>query len=136
MKDFSLLYGPARTWLPIIAVAVLGVVVFLSQSSAEVGACGDGQVATAAGCPEPLVGDGQLLVDGDTPPPTARSIGLADGSDGAGGGAEADGSDDPWGQAPGSGREVPFVSLEPSPEPMTDAGEDLVRSAEASRDDG
>lgn len=117
MKDFSLLYGPVRTWLPVVAMAVLAIVVLLSQSAGSETDCPAGP---SSDCAEPLLGDPQLLGNGE-------GLDVAP----AGVSAEADtGSEpSPWDGFEPSSAEVPFVSLQPSPDPMTEAGQDLVRSA-------
>ncbi len=57
MKDFSLFYGPLRTWLPVVAVATLAMVVFVTQSGSSDAPCDPAAVE----CSEPLVGERQLL---------------------------------------------------------------------------
>lgn len=117
MKDFSLFYGPVRAWLPVIAMAALAVVVFVNQSGGSDAPCDP----TAADCAEPLVGERQLLGNGDgldTAP-----TGLPVDAD-----ADLDDEPSPWDAFDPSSSEVPFVSLQPSPEPMTEAGEELVRA--------
>ena len=119
MKDFSLFYGPVRTWLPVVAMAVLGLVVIVSQSS---GSDRDCTPSASAECAEPLLGERQLLGnDGDLDvAPAGSSTDRADRADPS-----------PWDDFEPDDGSVPFVSLQPSPEPMTDAGQDLVRSATA-----
>ena len=116
MRNFSLLYGPVRTWLPILAFVALAAVVFLEMSSSASDRGCDGP-----GCVEPLT-DGPELLRNDR--------GLDADADSRG----VDDEVDPWSRwAERSDRsepeEVPFVPLRPSPRPMTDAGRELVRDA-------
>ncbi len=120
MKDFSLLYGPARAWLPVLAIAVVAAVLVFSQGSDDATSCPDG--AASVGCGSPPPGERRLLV-------AETDGGLLSTSTEPGGAETSDADIDPWAPARQSDREVPVVSLEPSPEPMTDAGRDLVRSA-------
>lgn len=53
MKDFSLLYGPVRTWLSVVAMAVLAMVVFVTQTTGSDGSCDPGDAV----CAEPLFGE-------------------------------------------------------------------------------
>jgi hypothetical protein len=108
MKDFSLFYGPARGWLSVIALVVVGLMVVLTYPSRVGDGAGPGeaespiapaQVETFS-TPAPPVEPG-----GDAPAPSA------------------------WEGVERVGRDVPVVSLQPSPEPMTEAGRDLVRQA-------
>ncbi len=122
MKDFSLFYGPARTWLPVVAIAVLAMVVFVNQSGGSDAGCDP----AAADCAEPLVGERQLLGNGDGLDVAPAGLPME---------TEADDAPSPWDDFDPSTSEVPFVSLKPSPEPMTEAGEDLVRSNPTAADD-
>lgn len=120
MRDFSLLYGPIRTWLPIVAFAVLAVVVFLETSSSG----SPERTCEGSACQEPLQGERELLrnedgldIDGTVDPPADPT------TDGA--------EPDPWDRWSERSEpdEVPFIPLQPSPESMTEAGEELVREA-------
>ncbi|MEM9565705.1 MAG: hypothetical protein AAGA93_24000 [Actinomycetota bacterium] len=123
MKDFSLLHSRVRAWLPVLAMAAIGMILFLNQGSdgAEPD-CPAGGTAVSADCPVPLPVRGELLVDDQVPISSPMA-------------ADADDEPSAWDRATRSGRDVPFVSLQPSPEPMTDAGEELVRST-SGEDDG
>jgi len=122
MKDFSLFYGPVRAWLPVVAMAVLAMVIFVNQSG------GDAECDRAAAeCAEPLVGERQLLGNGEglDVAPAGLPMETED---------EAD-EPSPWDDFDPSTSEVPFVSLKPSPEPMTEAGQDLARTSPAAEVD-
>ncbi len=124
MKDFSLFHSPVRAWLPVLAMAAIGMILFLNQNSGAAGPdCPTDGSVVSADCPAPLPARGELLVDDRVP------IGSPTGAD-----ARPAEEPSPWDRATRPGRDVPFVSLQPSPEPMTDAGEQLVRSA--ADDDG
>ena len=115
MKDFSLLYGPARAWLPVIAIAAVAFVVFLTNGSSSSEPPCSGQSDCPAAVPaELLVDDGSGVVV-----PTRSEVEADDGDDGN----EVD-----WERTGRTGGDVPFVSLQPSPDGLTEAGEDLVRS--------
>lgn len=114
VKDFSLFYGPVRSWLPVVVMAVLGLIVFVNQSSSSEASCDQ----VGATCAEPLLGERQLLGSGD-------------GLDGPATPLAEDTEPSAWESFDPEDNPVPFVSLRPSPEPMTEAGEDLVRSAVA-----
>ncbi len=124
MKDFSLFYGPLRTWLPVVAVATLAMVVFVTQSGSSDAPCDPAAVE----CSEPLVGERQLLGNGDGLDVTPAGLPME---------SEVDAHEEPspWDRFDPSTSEVPFVSLQPSPEPMTEAGEELVRSTPAADED-
>lgn len=114
MKDFSLFYGPARGWLPVIAIAAVALVVFLTNGSSSEPPC-----VGRSDCPTAV--PGELLVDDGSGVvvPTVSDAG-------ADGGVGEDGVD--WDRTGRTGSDVPFVSLQPSPDGMTEAGEDLLRS--------
>lgn len=122
MKDFSLFYGPLRTWLPVVAMAALAMVVFVTQTGSSDAPCDPAAVE----CSEPLVGERQLLGNGDGLDVTPAGLPTE---------AEADDGPSPWDDFDPSTSEVPFVSLQPSPEPMTEAGEELVRSTPSAGED-
>jgi hypothetical protein len=132
MKDFSLFYGPLKAWLPVAAIAALAMVVFINQAAGSEADC---DLAASPGCASPLPGEAELLGNGDgldvapTGLPMERTEGGPD--------ADADDADDepsPWDDFDPSQSEVPFVSLQPAPEPMTEAGRDLARSNSAGED--
>lgn len=124
MKDFSLLYGPLKAWLPVLAIAALAMVVFINQASGSEAECGS---AASADCTQPLLGERELLGNGEGL--DLAPTGLPSATDDATGGDDpADDEPSPWDAFDPSSTEVPFVSLQPAPEPMTEAGEDLARS--------
>ncbi len=109
MKDFSLFYGPARTWAVIVGTALvaIGIAIF-SQSSSS----GQQEIETENSAQR---SSSQIQPEVEVEP--------ADEADDAVSDAAA-----AWARAPQSAADIPFVSLQPSPEPITDAGEELVSS--------
>ena len=111
MRDFSLLYGPARTWAAILGTAIVAVAIgFFVQGSANAQQ-GDQEIqaeaaANRSSSPDPADTDSAATPDG--------------------GDTDQDSSADRWSTAPQSAEDIPFVSLQPSPEPITEAGKDLV----------
>ncbi len=124
MKDFSLLYGPIRAWLPVVAMAALAMVVFINHAGGSDPDCDPAAVE----CAEPLVGERQLLGNRDGLDVTPAGAPMEPE-------AVVDEQPSPWDDVDPSTSEVPFISLKPSPEPMTEAGEDLVRASPGGGED-
>lgn len=125
MKDFSLFYGPLKAWLPVAAIAVLAMVVFINQASGSEADC---DLTASADCTSPLLGEPELLGNGDGLDVAPTGLPMEPTGDTTADDPAADDEPSPWDDFDPSDSEVPFVSLRPSPEPMTEAGEDLVRS--------
>jgi hypothetical protein len=111
MRDFSLLYGPARTWAAVLGTAIVAVAIgFFVQGSANAQQSDQEIQAEAAAnrssSPSPADADAAASTDGDETDQTSSA--------------------DRWSAAPQSAEDIPFVSLQPSPEPITEAGQDLV----------
>ncbi len=139
MKDFSLIYGRYRQLPLIFVVAVAAAaLVYLDRSANDDGAdcvagppgleavtCDDQPVRAVSGddLPVPLTGAG--CSQGGCPP--ARITGGEPGLDPNAGVVPTTAD---WSGAPEPGA-VPFIPLEPSPNPMTPAGRAMVAEAEA-----
>ncbi len=118
MKDFSLFYGPARGWLPVLVIAAVALVVVLNSGSAD-----SEPPCVGVACQAPVAGE--LLVDGDVDVvPTSSEP------------DETDRSTVDWERTGRTGGDVPFVSLQPSSDGLTEAGEELVRSLGEGDSDG
>lgn len=134
MKDFSLFHGPLKSWLPVVAIAALAMVVFINQASGSEADCGltdsdltDSDLTDSAACSEPLLGERELLGNDDGPDVTPTGLPMETDD------APVEGDEpSPWDDFDPSASEVPFVSLQPAPEPMTEAGQDLARSTPGS----
>lgn len=122
MRDFSLLYGPARTWLPaIVTVALLVVAVHTTLGSLRP-PLPDPDPAAPTAVEAGTVDLGSVVVPAGARPGDPRgTVPVSTSAD-----------PDPWAaytEGGRSGDDVPITSLRPSPESMTDAGRDLVRGA-------
>lgn len=125
MKDFSLFYGPLKAWIPVAAIAVLAMVVFINQASGSEADC---DLTTSADCTSPLLGESELLGNGDGLDVAPTGLPMEPAGDATADDQADDDEPSPWDDFDPSASEVPIVSLRPAPEPMTEAGQDLARS--------
>ncbi len=112
MKDFSLLYGPARKWAVIVGTIVMAVAIGLFAQGRS-----SGQQEIQA---ETSAERSSSQSPRSEPQPAAPA---ADDQP-----EDVSESAEEWSRAPQSAADIPFVSLKPSPEEITEAGKELIDS--------
>lgn len=105
MREFSLVYGRFRQLPLILAILVIGGVLFLLARD---------DAGAESEMPEPLS------------PSVVQPVGATE--------PEATTTTADWSKATADGAEVPFISLQPAPDAMTDAGERLVAEGQSEND--